>query len=106
VLRSSTESEMTYNHWKKLYLAQFTISPLLVFLLALISMKWAGTFLPAFVAGGVWCLMFVIVSVRLIFWRCPSCRQYFRGRNFSLPKRFGKSATCAHCGKDVEGMSR
>ena len=67
---------MTYKHWKQLYLAQFTIFPLLVFLIALISMKWLGTFLPAFVAGGLWCLMFVLVSVRLVFWRCPSCGHY------------------------------
>jgi hypothetical protein len=92
---------MTYKHWKQLYLAQFTISPLLVFLIALISMKWVGTSLPAFVAGGVWCLMFVVVSVRLVFWRCSSCGHYFRGRIFGLPKRFSKSDTCAHCGKGV-----
>jgi predicted RNA-binding Zn-ribbon protein involved in translation (DUF1610 family) len=96
---------MSYKHWKQLYLAQFTIFPLLVFLIALISMKWAGTFLPAFIAGGLWCLMFVVVSTRLVFWRCPSCGDYFRGRIFGLPKRFGKADTCAHCGKNINGMS-
>ena len=97
---------MTYKHWKQLYLAQFITFPLLVFLIALISMEWLGTFLPAFVAGGLCCLMFVVVSVRLVFWRCPSCGYYFRGRIFRLPKRFGKSDTCAHCNKNINGMSR
>ena len=92
---------MTYKHWKQLYLAQFTIFPLFVFLIALVSMKWVGTFLPAFVAGGLWCLMFLIVSVRLVFWKCPSCGRYFRGRIFGLPKHPGRSNTCAHCGKDI-----
>src|SRR3989442_5322119 len=66
-----TESPMTYKHWKLLYLAQFTIFPLLVFLIAVISMKWLGTVLPRFVAGGLWFLMFVVVTVRLIFLKCP-----------------------------------
>ena len=42
-------------------------------------------FLLAFVAGGVWCLMFVVVSVRLVLWKCPSCGHYFRGRIFGPP---------------------
>ena len=96
---------MTYKHWKLLYLAHFTIFPLLVFLVALMSMKWAGTFLPAFIVGGLLCLTFVVVSVRLVFWRCPSCGLYFRGHIFGLPKRFGKADTCAHCGKDINGTS-
>jgi len=92
---------MTYKHWKQLYLGQFTIFPLLVFTIALVSMKWAGTFAPAFVAAAVWCLMFVIVSARLVFWRCPFCGHYFRGGIFGPMKRFRKSDTCAHCGRDI-----
>jgi hypothetical protein len=105
VWKSEMEFEMTYKHWKLLYLAQFTIFPLLVFLVALMSMKWAGTFLPAFVAGGLWCLTFIVVSVRLVLWRCPSCGHYFRGHIFGLPKRSGKSDTCTHCGKHIDGNS-
>jgi hypothetical protein len=105
MLKSVTELPMTYKHWKRLYLAQFTIFPVLVFLIALISMKWLGTFLTAFVAGGLWCLMFVVVSVRLVLWRCPSCGRYFRGHIFGLPKRFGKSDTCAHCNKNINETS-
>jgi predicted RNA-binding Zn-ribbon protein involved in translation (DUF1610 family) len=93
---------MTYKHWKQLYLAQFTIFPLFVFLIALVSMKWVGTFVPAFVAGGLWFLMFLIVSVRLVFWKCPSCGRYFRGRILGLSKHLGRSNTCAHCGKDIK----
>jgi len=92
---------MTYKHWKQLYLAEFTIFPLLVFLVALISQKWVGTLLPAFIAGGVWCLIFLVVSVRLVFWRCPSCGRYFRGSIFGLPIRVAKSNTCSHCGGDI-----
>ncbi len=96
---------MTYKHWKQLYLAEFTIFPWFVFAIALISMKWAGTLVPAFVAGGFWCLVFVVVSVRLVFWRCPHCGHYFRGRIFGAPKRYGEPDTCAHCAKDVNGPS-
>lgn len=70
MLKLGTELPMTYKHWKWLYLAQFTVFPLLVFLIALISLKCLGSFLPAFVAGGLWCLMFVVVSLRLVLWRC------------------------------------
>jgi len=97
---------MTYKHWKQLYFAQFTIFPIFVFLIALISMKWLGTFFPAFVAGGLWCLTFVVVSARLVFWRCPSCGNYLRGRIFGLPKRFHQADTCVHCNKKLNGTSR
>ena len=92
---------MTLHRWRQLYLSQFTLFPVLVFLTALISMKWLGTFLSAFVAGGLWCLTFVFVSVRLALWRCSSCGHYVRGRPFGMPKRLDKSDTCVHCNNPV-----
>src|SRR6266446_5126555 len=96
---------MTYAGLKRFYCAQFVVYPLALTLLAICSYKLLGTFVPAFIVGGLCCVLFLFVTVRLILWRCPNCGRHFRGDIFMLPRGLGKQDTCVHCHQDVNGTT-
>jgi predicted RNA-binding Zn-ribbon protein involved in translation (DUF1610 family) len=65
-----------------------------------VSWKTWGTFTPAFIVGGISLAAFLLVTIRLILWKCPQCGRIFKGSVFGRMRSVDN--TCAHCGTKIE----
>jgi hypothetical protein len=87
---------LMYERLKRLYLSQFLLYPITVFLVGVVSWKLFRTFVPAFVLASICLAGFLYLTLRLILRKCPHCGRFPGGG----PSLFDK---CDKCGDDKCG---